>query len=273
MSYDPALGFPGDFVFHYTTRDAALGHILPTRRLRLSPAWRMRDPLESKPGAVPSAYAAPTGRRAAAAVQRTAAEATWLLHQRRGCSKILSLTVDAPGYQGDAEIFGRGYTRARMWEQYAEQHMGVCLMFHRERLHERVLTELSNRTTAAWAAEVTYTQRGLLGDSAASTLTPSVGQEAADAVERHIQQHWKAIFFTKLLDWQSEHEFRYVESSIDAGCTYVDIGDTLAGVMVGQEFPSWQIPALLSICEEVGAVPWQMTWKLSRPWPHQLTLA
>jgi hypothetical protein len=37
-----------DYIFHYTTRDAAFGHIIPERRLRLSPYRRMRDPLESK---------------------------------------------------------------------------------------------------------------------------------------------------------------------------------------------------------------------------------
>jgi hypothetical protein len=32
-------------------------------------------------------------------------------------AKLLSLTVDAPSYTGTAEIFGRGWARARMWEQ------------------------------------------------------------------------------------------------------------------------------------------------------------
>jgi hypothetical protein len=35
-------------------------------------------------------------------------------------AKLLSLPVDAPSYTGTAEIFGRGWARARMWEQYAD---------------------------------------------------------------------------------------------------------------------------------------------------------
>ena len=43
----------GDYFFHYTTRDAAFGHILPTRKLRMSPYSAMRDPLEKQEVAVP----------------------------------------------------------------------------------------------------------------------------------------------------------------------------------------------------------------------------
>ena len=53
MSYHPALGKPGDYLYHYTTREAAFEHILPDRTLLLSPAHRMRDPLESNPAFLP----------------------------------------------------------------------------------------------------------------------------------------------------------------------------------------------------------------------------
>lgn len=39
---------PGKYFFHYTTRDAAFGGILLSRRLRLSPYGVMRDPLENQ---------------------------------------------------------------------------------------------------------------------------------------------------------------------------------------------------------------------------------
>jgi hypothetical protein len=45
---------PGDWLYHYTTLEAALVHILPQRQLCLSPFSKMRDPREYKqwfPGA------------------------------------------------------------------------------------------------------------------------------------------------------------------------------------------------------------------------------
>jgi hypothetical protein len=37
---------PGEWLYHYTTIETALVHILPTRHLRLGPFSRMRDPRE-----------------------------------------------------------------------------------------------------------------------------------------------------------------------------------------------------------------------------------
>lgn len=42
--------------FHYTTREAAFGDIIPRRRLRFSTYARMRDPMENKQWAFPAAY-------------------------------------------------------------------------------------------------------------------------------------------------------------------------------------------------------------------------
>jgi hypothetical protein len=42
------FGEPGELLYHYTTLMSAVIHILPTRRMRLSPFTRMRDPREAK---------------------------------------------------------------------------------------------------------------------------------------------------------------------------------------------------------------------------------
>jgi hypothetical protein len=39
---------PGEWLYHYTTLETALVHILPTLRLRLGPFSKMRDPREYK---------------------------------------------------------------------------------------------------------------------------------------------------------------------------------------------------------------------------------
>ena len=61
MSIDPSQATiheirerPGEWLYHYTTLETALVHVLPRHRLRLSPFSRMRDPREYKqwfPGA------------------------------------------------------------------------------------------------------------------------------------------------------------------------------------------------------------------------------
>lgn len=151
------------------------------------------------------------------------------------------MTIDASGYKDDAEIFGRGFARARMWEQYAEAHRGVCLMIKREDFEPRALAELRARSANSWAGAVNYTRRGIL-ENPAATLMANLGTPAASVVHEHVQQQRDWIFFTKLLDWESEHEYRFIESSMDDGYSYVDIGDALSGIIVGHGFPDWQMP-------------------------------
>ena len=48
LPWDELFDSRGKYVFHYTSRDAALCHILRTGRLRLGPYAKTNDPRESK---------------------------------------------------------------------------------------------------------------------------------------------------------------------------------------------------------------------------------
>ena len=154
----------GTWLFHYTTRRAAFEDILPKKRMRFSPYTEMRDPLENK-WLFNSSYTIPTGMpdddpnhpdRTQAFLEARAAAI-------RESAKVLSLTLDAPGFE-EAPLFGRGWARARMWEQYAENHAGVCLLFRRDAIIERVTESLrSQGLPGPYNRRVAYTQRGTGG--------------------------------------------------------------------------------------------------------------
>jgi hypothetical protein len=108
VSYDPKLGQLGDFFFYYTP-EAAFQHILPALQLRLSSALVMRDPLESNPALISAAWYVSDDPEAQRSVEATVMQASLELQQLRRCVKVLSLTIDALDYVGDADIFGRGY--------------------------------------------------------------------------------------------------------------------------------------------------------------------
>jgi hypothetical protein len=85
----------------------------------------MRDPLENKELPSMLMYAGgiePPGL--------SLPEAQQLVGEIRGQMRVLSLTMDATGYEDEqVRAFGRGYARPPMWEHYAEAHTGVCLVF------------------------------------------------------------------------------------------------------------------------------------------------
>jgi hypothetical protein len=102
----------------------------------------MRDPMEAQKMILAGAGGVPDDPESDRAMQRSWIDAWGQISTLRGRTKLLSLTVDAPSYTGTAEIFGRGWARARTWQQYAENHAGVCLLFHRERFQDVVLSQL-----------------------------------------------------------------------------------------------------------------------------------
>src|SRR4029077_20218769 len=82
---------PGQWLYHYTTIETALVHILPTRLLRMTPFSRMRDPREHKrwfPGAV-GYYEGDVD-----ALMPNYAESALRLNLLRDEFKLLSLTLD-----------------------------------------------------------------------------------------------------------------------------------------------------------------------------------
>jgi hypothetical protein len=135
------------FLCHYTSRYAALAHILPRGWMRLSPFGRMRDPLEAKDVYV---GVVPPPSMALPATYET-------LHDDLNTNvnrvlkrefKLLSMTADdTPSPAGAFPVgdghFGRCYARPRMWEQYAEGHRGLCLLFDYDQLIDTVSSAMA----------------------------------------------------------------------------------------------------------------------------------
>ena len=265
----------GELFYHYTTRSAAFEQILPTGKLRFSPYARVNDPLENKPWRLVGQYAI----GGAADLERLTAAQHGFGGFDRGTSlvwasaKLLALTVDAEkGYEGSAEPFGRGWSRARMWDQYAEQHRGVCLLFNRARLRRNILESLSaQKLPELYHKPVRYTAGGpreSMPEVDLAALTKSV---TPALVGRFIEEHTEELFFVKTVDWESEHEYRFVVSAPDVEFVWIDYGDALEGAIVGELFPSWQRRGAIDICRQVGAVIGQMGWSSGVPRPQEFT--
>jgi len=256
---------PDKYFFHYTTRDAAFGGILPSRRLRLSPYGVMRDPLENQQWKFTF-----TGRGARddATVIADVAEQTEFERraneETRARSHLLSLTIDAdPQADGERPPFCFGWARARMWEQYAERYRGVCLVFDKELLTQRFAEALEGgAVTRTYDRAVIYNGGGM--------LKPIIEADAArndpDFFDGYIEANFGALFFTKVLDWQTEHEYRFVAiAAADGSSLSIDYGDALKWVIAGNQLADWERPAVVGASRQAGAQPLLMRWDHWRP--------
>lgn len=178
---------------------------------------------------------------------------------------LLAFTIDAPGYSRAGQHFAAGWARARMWEQYAEKHAGVCLVFDRERLLTNISTALANQIgVRPYSGRVVYSEEGgaryqhLSGDS----LPPDLSEEF---VTQWIEQHKDELFFQKTLDWQSEHEFRIATTANPDEELRASYGDALVGLVIGAQVPSWERPGILEMAHDCGIEPALMNWSTRLP--------
>jgi hypothetical protein len=249
-------GEHSQFAYHYTTSDAAFGHILPTGRLRLSSLARLRDPVENKDWVEqlwtglswPDADVMRFDRQAKRPLTET---------------KIVSFTLDATA-AGDSPEHARGYARPRMWEQYADNHAGACLVFERVRLTDLLMLDLAKHRQAI-SDEVLYSNTPRQGHEHARSLNAAAltheGEgDIEEGLRKHVSIHAEELFFRKLEDWASENEYRFLVLDDNERVVHTPYGDALRAVIVGERFPDWQLAAAARACASAQVDLRQILW-------------
>jgi hypothetical protein len=85
-----------------------------------------------------------------------------------------------------------------------------------------------------------------------------------DAVA-YIEANREDLFFHKLLDWQSECEYRFSTTCYGATELLADVGDALTAVIAGGAIPYWQRPAAIAACEDVEVQALYLDWEGQAP--------
>jgi hypothetical protein len=253
---DELLGAFGETLFHYTTLAAAIEHILPAMSLRMSPFSAMRDPRESKRWAVAGAGYVGDDEQ----VGRTRREEfEFLLNQLKDTCKLLSFAEDDPdGEPG----YRRGFARPRLWEQYGGRSAGVCLAFDREKLTYTLRSQLDGSIRFDHGPVAYRDER--LSRQLFFDMTPSP-ESVTERLEAHLDEHWHDLFFVKLTDWSTEHEYRFVTRTDHTDPVFVDVPDALIAVCLGQDTPPQYFPALVELVRGTHVRLRKMLWWNNEP--------
>lgn len=235
---------PGLFLYHYTTKEAGLGNILPQRHLRLGPLSWTNDPRERQQWIV-SLSGGPDPLPQPGEFQRIVYETDRLIKTR---AKVVCLSRDDPDgmRKPPHENFARGWAHSRMWAQYAGGHTGLCLVFERARLGDAM--DPLRAFGRVWGEPVLYANVPPSEVDAATLYDINIRRDGLeDAVKAHIAQHYRALFFVKNLDWANEWEYRWVTDSGAPAPMFVDISSALVAVIVGADFPEQEGDLLSSM--------------------------
>lgn len=259
------IGDPNKYLYHYTTSNVALEHILVNAELRFSPLFNTNDPKESKDWEF--SYRLDSNNRDAEFPRI----AHLLKDELQQHCKVVCFTRDDPKKfeSGYSLIIHRGYCRPRMWAQYAENHTGICLVFDKQKLNDSIVSQL-NFLGDIYQGPIKY--KDFVGNSDAFSLDCSkinkLGVERY--IKYHIKKYLKPLIFEKQVDWKSELEFRWAFISSSVTYEYFSIGEAICGVVLGDDFPENRISEILKYARLFRVPVIQLDWRNGYPTPTTL---
>lgn len=243
-------------LYHYTTKEVALEHILYDGKLRASPLEKTNDPRESKHWLHKSSATEPLSEDDYLQINRE------LNDRLKMHCRMASFSTDADELPQDHNQ-RNGYSYSRMWAQYAGDQSGICLLFDKATLVECFLNEMKPLGTI-WSGTVTYDLDGIedWGRDA-----PKIQYSGHDTIDEFMKSNHTNLLFRKRIDWRDEHEFRIIiySGSHPGEYLHASIGKALIGVIVGIDFPEVYIPTLAKLCEKYKISADHLQWVAGIP--------
>ncbi|MFC1936287.1 DUF2971 domain-containing protein [Chloroflexota bacterium] len=260
-------------VYHYTTKETALEKILTTQKIRFNFLGQTNDPRESKEWGYPIL-------NPPFSLNETSQEETirWLDEYSKIESEakrirnkewqILCFSQDDPRLKtqkGDISLYHLyGYSRSRMWSQYAGNHTGICFIFDREKLNDRIHEEIIQEDLRFFQGSVEYSDMK-------SSTSLIVNYEdikkhgITEGIRKFFYNDYKAAFLTKSKEWESEYEYRWLIHSQDEQLQHISVEGIISGLLVGVDFPEVYEPSLIAICKKLNILGGKMDWRQGIP--------
>ena len=202
-----------DIIYHYTKASTAIDFILYNNQLKFNRARTSIDPIESRKAMRGTVY---YGEMIDVAVDKNHSDDINELHifvedledrfnQICFCQNYMGEDFASEnyhsGFEGHEELFG--FTKLRMWDQYADKFSGVCIAFSKE----KILSLNSNLELIN--DDVKYLSfQDLSSNKVAHIQGNHLKDVGKDNYKLQLEQSIKQSFFYKHLDYVGESEYR-----------------------------------------------------------------
>ena len=247
-----------NFIYHYTNYNVAIENILSSNTLLFNKVRKMNDPLEFEN----FIHAASWNN------EIPGEERTKLLNIGRESNNIVKNKIKICCFCVDTDIsehidyihcINKGYSRSRMWSQYANGHRGICLIFNRVKLLEIIKGKYEN----IFSEEIKY-RNNLFNIFNFQDIEYEIARnmDAWEWVKRHKHEY----LFYKVDDYKSEQEYRIaVYSDNDDDNILIDFEDSLEGVILGVRFPDVYKVNIKNVMEAQNIPVFQIDWFYGKP--------
>lgn len=266
------------YLYHYTSTDTALNHILKSGTLKFNSYGLVNDPRENKEWDISPFVRADLNF----SLEQYNEKSREISNMFKANAKLVCFSRDkdeAIGKWQPEALFDRGFAKPSMWHHYGDKHCGLCLMFDRNKLHKAFVQKLE--TNRLQSGRVTYSNEGkvpsLVNDPFVINLT-ACNNDAnyLSTIQEHLDIWFPKLFLRKLTDWANEDEYRWVYLDSDPDPRYVDFEDALEAIVIGENVPKTHYEDILRYCVKYHADVANLNWhngypKIERPGQPYLT--
>lgn len=273
--------YSDDIIYHYTKASTAIDFILFNGQLRFNARKNSNDPIESRKARRSTIY---EGKRLDNIIsEQTSLYANYLLkyisefenqfHQicfcKNNSGKNFSSEYYIGSFNGKEELFG--FTKLRMWDQYADNYSGVCIAFSKEKILSKNEPKID-----LLKDDIKYLTFQQLSTAKIVNFQGNyMSQFEMDEYKKMITEKVKQSFFYKHKDYSSENEFRigtlYDKNNccieeIKGEVVYnktimLDISDCIEAIFLSSYANNKQKSELLDYANKFNIPIIEMVWK------------
>lgn len=250
-----------DVIFHYTRRSLALEKILYGNCFKFSFFSMTNDPYEYKNKIVGVA-----GWGWDTDVEKKIHESKRLLDKL-----LISQTLFISFCENEIknnDLINHGFLKSRMWSQYGENHEGICLIFSKEKIIEKLKT-LKCKENILWHQKVEYVE--YVNDHSHHQIM-SIDSNSFDHAPpkdiaiNHLIKNYKTLLFRKQSDYRDEQEYRFVILSNNnilesSSIPQFEVKSCLIGVILGDRFPKVYFPSIKNLCDNLDVKCKKLHWE------------
>lgn len=225
-----------DCIFHYTKLSTGLEKIIETQQLKYSSLRNTNDPKEYQDIQF---NIAGNGVCKEYSKELNSETLSYMSTLWKDKSRILCFCHNTENNHANGI---HGYSKSRMWSQYADNHKGLCFVFSKEALQKHIKTVIKPKEHNFFFEDVIYEQTRIHCRTIDRDNILRYGPE--ECAYQHLINNYKELFFLKNFDYKDENECRLVLISKTNNPEYLDISSSLKGVIIGDAFPNTYNPII-----------------------------
>ncbi|MDO3695651.1 DUF2971 domain-containing protein [Wenyingzhuangia sp. chi5] len=202
--------YDNDIIYHYTNASTAIDFILYNNQLKFNESRKSNDPIESSNPQRSTVYS--INQELSKEIMINANELDSFAYKleksfyqvcfcQNNMFEYYENKNSINSFKGNEELFG--FTKPRMWDQYADKYTGVCIAFSKEKILSK------NKSLKLIEKNIEYLPFNELSLQKLGNFQGDyLIQVGKDVYEKKINEIILKSFFLKHIDYSGENEYR-----------------------------------------------------------------